>query len=157
MEAVFGEMLGITCPDGFFKMDEADLEKITVFGDGTCGGLRDPERHILITVGWKAVRRFAALILTTKDLAKNTRTEIGKAMQPFGFRDTGTLSKDIGGRAALGFSYEYEAEGIPMYAESYALKHGTTFFYLHFYARDEQKSESLDLWNTILSSARWIS
>ena len=67
----------------------------------------------------------------------------------------GFLSRAVGGETAEGFSYDYEAQGIRMSAESCVVKHGKVFYYLHIYTREEYKDENLKLWSELLSTAKW--
>ena len=61
--------------------------------------------------------------------------------------------REIAGARAWCFRYTYEAEGIPMYAESCTIKRGGDLIWLHLYAREERREESFAVWETILSSA----
>ena len=146
----------LSYPDGFHVMDEREREKLIIMGNGPWQGLSDPERHIIITVGWKALGGLSAMLVSAKDAVKSMEAKIEKPMRAFGYRPCGNLSKDVDGERAEGFCYEYEAQGVGMYAESYVLKRDKVFYYLHFYARTELKAGSLDIWNDILTSARWI-
>ena len=148
--------LVLSYPEGFHVMDEREREKLIIMGNGPWQGLSDPKRHISITVGWKALGSLSSRLLSTGDAVKDMKARIEKPMRAFGYSPGGHLSKDVGGERAEGFCYEYKAQGVGMYAESYVIKRKKVFYYLHFYARTESKSESLDTWNDILSSASWI-
>ena len=49
--------LQVFYPDGFHVMDEAERSKLKSLGGGPVECLSDPERHILISTGWKSVGR----------------------------------------------------------------------------------------------------
>lgn len=154
--AVFGDKLTLSYPDGFHVMDRAEKNSLQFFGGSTGECLSDPERHILISIGWKAIGGLSALLITAKDAAKKMETSIRKPMQNYGYRLNEFAAKSIGGEQAEGFSYEYESQGTHMYGESYAVKQARTFYYLNFYARKELLEESQNVWNMILSFAKWV-
>ena len=77
-------------------------------------------------------------------------------MQAYGYECKGFSKRTIAGEKAVGFGYEYTAKDVAMYAESYVVKRGKIFFYLHFYGRQSAKDESLEIWDKILDSAEWI-
>lgn len=152
---VSGDALTLSYPDGFHVMDSTEKSSLQFLGDASGECLSDPERHILISIGRKPIGGISSLLVSAKDAAKKAEAGIQKSMQQYGYQLNGFTAKGAGGEQAEGFSYEYEAQGIGMYAESYVIKHDRTLFYLNFYARKELLSESLEVWNEILSSAKW--
>ena len=138
--AKMAEGLTLAYPEGFHVMTESEKSGMQFFGGlpGEC--LSDPERHILISVGLKTVGGVSAF---------------RKPMQKYGYRLLGFAEKSVGSEKAEGFSYEYESQCIGMYGESCVVKRGKVLYYLNFYARRELLGESLDVWNMILSSAKW--
>ena len=151
----WNDALTISCPEGFHVLDEAERGKLNFIQDGPGGGISDPERHILISVGWKPFGGLSAMLLGIKDVAKSMEGRVRKPMQNYGYRLDGFVSGNVGNEKAEGFRYEYEADRIRMYAESYVVKYKKVLYFLHFYARRELKDESLEIWNEILLSAKW--
>lgn len=151
----WNDTLTISCPEGFHVLDEAERGKLNFIQDGPGGGISDPDRHILISTGWKPFGGLSAMLLGIKDVAKNMEGRVRKPMQNYGYRLDGFVSGNVGNEKAEGFCYEYEAGGVGMYAESWVVKYKKVLYFLHFYARRELKDESLEIWNEILSSAKW--
>ena len=143
-------------PDGFRLMDQEERSRQNFLKDGPGECLPDPQRHMLVSVGWKSAGFFISKLAGTKESAENMEARIRKGMQGFGYRAVGFLSREAGIEPAEGFGYEYEAQGVDMYAESYVVKHGKTFYYLHFYTRKELKGENLEIWKTMFSSIKWL-
>ena len=149
------DSLTLSWPDGFHVMNEEERKKLTFYGDGPSEVISDPERHIIVSVGWKPLGGFAGMLLGTRDIAKTMEKKLSRPMQAYGWRSGGALTKAVDGEKAEGFCYEYETQGIGMYGESYAVKREKTLYYLHFYARKALQSESLKVWDAILASAKW--
>lgn len=149
------DKLTLSFPESFHVMDESEQGGMRFYGGSRGQCLSDPERHILISVGRKSIGGISALLVSAKDAAKRMEASIRKPMQAYGYRLNSFLAKDVGGKQAEGFGYEYEAQGIGMYGESFVVKQDRTLYYLNLYARQERKAESMEVWSAILSSARW--
>ncbi len=154
MEERIGGALRLSCPEGFHRMTDAEKSGLTTLGNGSWAGFSDPERHMIVTVGWKRVNALVSLLLTEKDLAKNAEKQIARSMRPFGYRSGESVRRTVAGERAEGFRYGYEAQGVGMAAESLAMKHGKTVVYFHLYYREAPEEESLPVWEEILASVR---
>jgi hypothetical protein len=147
--------LSLSIPDSFRKLDEAERKKMNMLADGPGMCFSDPDRHIIISIGWKELGLLPSLLVSARDAADNSQKAISQAMQPYGYRFHETFAEDIGGESAPGFSYEYEAQGISMHGETCVIKHNKVLYYLHIYMRRELKEESTKIWKDILATAKW--
>jgi hypothetical protein len=149
-ETVLNNELRLQYSEWFRVLSEEERSRMKMLEDGQGICLSDPDRHILVSIGWKQPPKLALVMLNSRDLAKNAEKQISKAMQPYGHTAKGGRQRQIAGTEAYGFGYEYTAQGIPMYAESFTMKKKRTVYYFHFYARTELKDESLAVWNELL-------
>lgn len=144
-----------SCPDGFHVMDAEERSKLNFYEEGEGECLSDPERHIIISIGWKHLQGLAALA-GAANAAKTMEKAISKPMQQFGYRLVKMKDSVLDGEPVKGFCYEYEAQGISMVGESLACKRNKTMYYLHVYYRKELQEESASVWEDIFASMRWI-
>jgi hypothetical protein len=151
----FNNTLSLSFPDDFHVMNNDERKKLKMLADGPGECLTAPEKHIVISIGWKELGLFPSLLVSAKDAADNSQKAISKAMQPYGYRFRETFAEDIGGKSAPGFSYEYEAQCIAMHGETCVVKHNKVLYYLHIYMRREFKGESTKIWKDILATAKW--
>ena len=151
----FNNSLSLSIPDSFRKLDEAERKKMNMLADGPGMCFSDPDRHIIISIGWKELGLLPSLLVSARDAADNSQKAISQAMQPYGYRFHETFAEDIGGKSAPGFSYEYEAQGISMHGETCVIKHNKVLYYLHIYMRRDLKEDSTKLWKNILATAKW--
>jgi len=114
MNGIAIEKLTLSYPDGFHIMDAGEKEKLNFLGGSTGECLNDPDRHIIISIGYKSAGGLGFLV-SAKDAAKRTEAAIRKPMQAFSYHLNGFDKRSIGGEDAEGFRYEYEAQGISMY------------------------------------------
>ena len=154
------DSLTLTFPDGFARMSADEKRGMTTLGSGPWEGFRDPERHMIVTVGWKRINLFSALLLSGKDLAKNAEKQVCRSMKPFGYRSAEFSEARIGGASgeperASGFRYAYDAQGVGMRGEACVVKRGRDVIFFHVYYRDALSAESVPVWEKILSSARF--
>ena len=148
--------LVLTIPDGFREMTAEERNKLNMLEDGPGKVFTDPDRHIIVSVGWRPLGFVTSLLLGTKDAVSNMKTSIRRAMEPYDFHEGPSCRKALGSEKAEGFSYSYVAQDIGMYSEAYVAKHNKVFYYLYVYARAELKEESLRVWDEILASAGWV-
>lgn len=149
-----GDKRILPCPDGFHVLDSEERKGIHFLGNAQGECLSDPERHTMISVGWKSIGGIFSLLLNAKDLAKRMESDIKKSMQRYGYRLGGFEEKRVSDKKAEGFCYEYEVQGVGMYGESCIVKDGRMLYYLNVYTRKENMDESLDVWNRILLSVK---
>ncbi len=154
MEEKIGGELTVSFPDGFRRMTDGEMKKLNRLEDGPGIFMTDPERHIIVTVGWKKIALFASLLLSAKDIAKNAGGQIARAMKLYGCSEPAYTERIIAGARAPGFRYAYTAENVPMAAETCVLKRGRVVLYFNFYAREALKEESFSVWESILASVR---
>lgn len=147
--------LRFSCPEGFHEMNAEEKSALSFYGGGEYECFSDPERHMMISIGWETVKGLAALG-GAESAAKTAEKKIARSMQPFGYHLVKTEDTLLDGEAAKGFCYEYEAQGTAMAAQSFACKRNKTMYYLHVYYRKELQEESASVWKEIFDSMRWI-
>ena len=83
--------LQISCPEGFRELSSEEKAGLKFYMDrpGTC--LANPEKHIIVTVGW-VKSGLASMMISEKEAARKAEEKISKAMkaneyQPEGFQD----------------------------------------------------------------------
>ena len=135
-------------------MNAEEKRQLPSLGEGPAEALKDPDRHVIITIGWKKVPCMISALFSANDAANAIRKSLRKPMAAFGYHSEQDLRRTIAGENAGGLSYEYVAQGIAMYGESYVIKHGNYYFYFHIYTRTEYKDSNLQVWNEILESVR---
>ena len=150
---VLNDKLSGVCPASFHVMTEEERSKVPLLEDGQWVGLKSPDLHVLVTVGWKQISP-VAMMLSGKSLATYMEKQIRKAMSGFGYKLDRFQERKIAGVSARGILYEYMAQGVEMYAESYVMKLDKAICYFHFYGRTARKGESISAWNEILSSVQ---
>ncbi len=155
-ELLLGGELALNVSEGFRIMDDAERSGLSPLAGGEWTGLSDPDRHMIVTLGWKRTGGFAAALLSERDLAKGMEKKIRKPMRPFGYRLESFSERTIAGARAGGLRYSYEVQDTAMTGESWALKRGKTFFYFHAYMRSSLLEESLPVWNALLDSAGFL-
>ena len=111
---ILNDELKLAYPEGFHVLSAEEMDRMQFLEKGAGICLSDPERHILISVGWKRPGVLAGLMLNAGDLAKNSEKTIRKAMQNMGYRCRGFEKRQIAGNRAEGFGYEYSAQGVEM-------------------------------------------
>ncbi len=149
---MIGEQLKLPCPNGFHLMSDEEKAKLNFLESGKGFCLRDEDRHMLVSIGWKETGMLTSMLLSDISLEKNMESSIRQAMQPYGFQPETHLNRQIAGMNATGFRYTYTAQNISMLSESYVLRNGQSVIYFHLYARNALRDDSLPVWNDLLAS-----
>ena len=148
------DSLHFSFPDTFQKMSEKETQQLRMDPSGPSVSLRDEGRHIIVSLGHRRAGLLAA-ILNSKDLIKNTQSQIASVMQPFDYRLTGYQDRVLAGKITPSFQYTYLAKGIQMVGECCVLKADKTIYYLHCYVRQSGMEEGIQLFKEILETARF--
>lgn len=152
---VLNNELTLPCPDGFYVMDEEEIKTLAFIASGPGVCLKDPDRHIVVSAGYKKAGGLTARLLNQKDVATKSEGSIRDAMRAYGYLREGAGKREIGGLPADGFQYSYTAEETDMYGETYVLKKGKTFYYFHAYMRNAHKKGGQMVLDEILNGVVW--
>ena len=142
-------------PDGFGVMGPEEVKALNTFKEGPGWCIKDPDRHMIITVAWKKAGGLTSLLAGTKDVAKSFDSSFKKLMAPYGYVLEGYVEGEIAGRKYDGIKYHYTAQDIEMYGESLSVKNGKNYYYVHFYARQELREASDKVMENILTGSSW--
>ena len=154
-QTVLNQELKVTIPDGFHEMSEAEHGNLNLLKEAPDWCISDPDRHILLSVAWKK-QSLASMLLSSGDVAENMEKSLRKPMAAYGYKLEGFLEESLDGTTASGFRYSYTAQGIGMTGESFSVKKGKTFYYIHCYLRSEFLEESLPVLKEIFASWKWL-
>ena len=152
IKVTLNDSLNMMFPDGFHELDKDEREKTKILFDGEWKGITDPDRHMLVTAGWKKIGGLVSLLLPGSEITKNAEKLISKSMQPYGYSLQGFAGKKIAGVEAQGFAYTYNSEGTDMYGETYVTKVVMLLYYFHMYSSAIDKEKNVSAWNGILES-----
>ncbi len=152
-ELLLNNELKFTYPEGFHVMTEEERRQQSQPLNGSWEGFSDPERHVIMTVGWKQIPGFSAKLLSGKDIARNSEKYLRKVMKPYGYRLEQYYERTAAGIETNGFSYSYTVQGIAMTGYCYELKRNKSVYYFHFYTRTELKEENQKVLDEILDLA----
>ena len=153
---VLNQELKVVIPDGFHEMDEAERGKLNLYREAPDWCISDPARHIVLSVAWKR-QSLASLLLSSREIADKMEKSIRKPMEPYGYKLEAFLQESFHGTPADGFRYSYTAQGIGMTGESFSVKHGKTFYYIHSYVRSALLEESLSVLRELYNFWEWLS
>ena len=155
MKTVLNKEWRVTVPGGFREMDDVERGKLNTLEATPQWGAQDPDRHMVISVAWKK-RGFASLLVNSQEVAKKMEAAVRGPMQAYGYHLEGFLTEDAGGMKADGFRYTYTVQDIGMTRESYSIKKGKTFYYLHIYYRTELANENASVIRELIGSSEWV-
>ena len=147
--------MNITCTGGFRALDDEEKQELDFYGGAADLCLRDPDRHIMISIACKQVNPLALLILSEKELAKQTEKVMAGVMKPYGYVFREFITKQIDGKKAEGYRCDYLAQDTEMSGMTLCLKRNKAIYYLYAYFRRSAEEESLKAVEELLDQIRW--
>ena len=141
----------VPCPEGFHVMNEEERSGLPFGDSGPCESLSAPDRHIIMTIGWKRLTGLFSGRQTEERLAVKAESVYGKLMRKYDYHMEGFLTREACGRTIPGYDFSYQASGTEMYGETLVLKIEKTVYYVNFYTRLEWKEENLRLLDEMMN------
>ena len=146
------EKLQLNFPDGFTLMGDEEQKELNIANKGDqCICLKDENRHIVVSTAHQKLNSFGAMMLNSSSIAGRMEKQVAGLMKKTAYRPMGKTERSFAYGKAAGFACSYEAEGVPMYGESYVLKDGKDCYYLHFYMREKDRDKYQKLINGVFS------
>ena len=152
---LLNDELELKIPQEALIYDEAERNALNTTGGAPQFVIGWKENHLIVSVAWKKVNGFAAMLVSTKDACKNAEKAIAEAQRPFGYQLKEFKSTTIGGEKTEGFRYTYTAQDIDMTADTFVIKRKSTFYYIYCYSRTANAETNDALWQNLLTQAEW--
>ncbi len=154
-KTVLNSELILTCPEGFRELTKEELGQYRYYKETPGWCVKDEDRHIMLSVSW--VKSFGpiAAVTNSEGVAKSMEKKVRKLMAQSGYRLDGFIRRELGGKTADGFRYEYTAQETEMTGETFSVKNGRMFYYIYYYARTDLREESIRILEEIFDTAEW--
>ena len=148
----------IEIPDGFYVMSAEELRQAYQSEDPNRWGMRDKERHIIVTVMWKAYSVLPGLFLSDlKAVCKKNEHLSSKGYAGHGYRCDGFFSLSVDGQPAEGYRFSYRVEDVEQSAETILIRQGRTIYSVTFAGRTENKEADQEVFSGITAGIRYLS
>ncbi|MBQ3404308.1 MAG: hypothetical protein IJG63_02680 [Oscillospiraceae bacterium] len=155
-KALINNELSLSYPDGFQLMDREELKNAYLDDNPDRWGIRDGERHGLISVWWhesgQMLSSFARHFGGVKSIAKSIEAKLRKGFRRNNYKFGGFFPTQLCGEEAHGLRYEYSVGDIAQYAETIVVQHKNRCYTVYYYARKDGDPSNHRLFEDILSS-----
>lgn len=157
MEKVLvNDNLELAMPDGFRTMERDEVKKAYGFDYDCLWGMRDEERHMMLTIIWKVSNKVLAKLGTAKIIAEQQDKGLRKRFKRMGYQSGDVRPIEIAGIEGCNFSYSYELEGTELACETNVVKDGTCCYSIYYYTRADCAEENRSLYEDILASMKLV-
>ena len=156
-ESIINGEMKVRVPDGFEIMDAETLKEAYMDDNPDRWGIRDRERHIVISVFYH--RSSPALVKIAGNagaVAKSTQSKLKKGLKDYAYSFGKYFDCTAGDLKASGFTYEYELKGIRQKAETVVAIKGNCCYTFYYYARKDGSPEDRRLFEDFLGSVSFI-
>ena len=144
--------LTLSCPEGFAEMTPNELERAFSYRDARIFGIRDTERHIVITITWHKVNVFLAALSDPASTLRSAEFRLRRALSRYGFKKTGSLTRTLAGQTAKGFGYSFQVSGLIREGEVWMIRKKNCYYTVYTYARKPVSQENRAVIEGILKS-----
>ena len=155
MKEIIIDNLIMSYDDSFEILGEEETDQLKFYDDNKGICLKNEDKHLMITIGYKKINSLINLILSENNLIKTTQNDIARAMKKYDYQLIDYSKKIIKDKQAHGFSYKYIADDINMYGEAYVIKFNKAIYYLYLYSRSDNYKENKEIFDNILNQIEW--
>ena len=148
--------LNLAVPEGFDVLTAEELKNLNPLKEGDGGGaIRNSEKHIVVSAAWKKHGGLVSLLVSQDEGIEALEKQLAKALKPYGYVRDEFKKETVGAKEADAVVYHYEAQSVPMCAESIMVKDGGIYYYIHCYYRSELAEESRKVLEEIFKDSSW--
>ena len=153
-----GGAVEVEVPDGFCVMSAEELKQAYQSEDPNRWGMRNKERHIIMTVMWKAYHGLAGLFLSDlRAVCKKNEQLSSKGYAGHSYRCDGFFSLSVDGQPAEGYRFSYRIGDVEQSAETILIKQDKTIYSFTFAGRTENKAADREMFAGITAGIRFLS
>ena len=150
------ETFTLQIPDGFEVLTEEDLRKMyRNVGDPFKWGMRDPEKHVIMTVLWKQYPALLSWTLDLKAVVKKNEQLTGKAHAAHSYRFLEFFSMQAGDEHAEGYRFSYDKEGVTQVCSNFLVRDGRTLYAFMCVGREENMDADRDSFRQIMETLQY--
>ena len=155
-KAMVNDSLEFVMPEGFRLMDHEELVQAYELDYPCMWGMRDEERHVVLSVFWKVNNKLLAKLATPKlvaDSRQNTLRRILKGREPH-FDEKFTC--EIAGQKAQGLRYGYVNKGNSYTCEYVVVMNGRACYTIDYYSRSDLAEANRPIYEEVISSMTFV-
>ena len=145
--------LELVRPEGFRVMDHEELKQAYGIDYDCMWGMRDEERHIILSVFWKVSNKLISKLGTAKLVADESQKAMRRRYRKAGYHSNGLFETEVAGNKAWGFSYGYTPDGPAQSCETVVVKDGTCCYTVLYHTREECAQANRAIYEEVLASA----
>lgn len=155
-KVMVNDSLEIAQPEGFRLMDKQELVHAYEIDYPLMWGMRDEERHVVLSVFWKVNNKLLAKLATPKLVADSRRNTLRRILKERDLHFDEEFTSEIAGLKARGMRYRYVNNGNQYTCEYVVVINDRTCYTIDYYSRSDHAEENRPLYEEILSSVAFV-
>lgn len=156
-KAMVNDSLEISQPEGFRVMNHEELRRAYGLDYDCMWGMRDENRHVILSVFWKVSNRLISMLGSAKLVAEQSEKNLRRRYKKVGYHSDGLFEVEVAGLGGWGFRYGYSPEGSAVQScETVVIKNGTCCYTIMYHTRAERAQANRALYEEILASVRML-
>ena len=146
------EAMQLSCPDGFREMSPEEVNKVASPYHSHRFGIWDEKGRLMVIIVWHYINVFSMSLTDPRTSLYGVEMRMRHMYQPYDYKKTASLRREIGGRKAKGYAYEYTINGQYQSGEVYMFRNKRDYYTLYTYAWEPMEGAVKDSLQGILDS-----
>ena len=155
-KAMVNDSLEFAMPEGFRLMDHEELVQAYELDYPLMWGMRDEERHVVLSVFWKVNNKLLAKLATPKLVADSRRNTLRRILRERDIHFDEEFDSEIAGLKARGLRYRYVNNGNQYTCEYVVVINDRTCYTIDYYSRSDLAEANRPMYEEILSSMTFV-
>ena len=155
-KAMVNDSLEFAMPEGFRLMGHEELVQAYELDYPLMWGMRDEERHVVLSVFWKINNKLLAKLATPKLVADSRRNTLRRILRERDLHFDEEFDSEIAGLKARGLRYRYVNNGNQYTCEYVVVINDRTCYTIDYYSRSDLAEANRPMYEEILSSMAFV-
>ena len=151
-KATINEELELAYPDSFRIMSPDELRQAYGVDYADMWGIRDEERHAIVTVIWRESSELLLKLFGAHSLVKQYEKKLRKTYRDNDYRCDGFFDGMLAGRKMDGLRFSYAHEGMRQIGEMLVFRRGACNYTLCYYTREDTAQVNEPMYAELLTS-----
>lgn len=155
VKTLINNELYLSYPDGFHEMSAAELKETFLDENPNRWGIKDENRHMLITVLWNNTNMLSALVVGPQAVAYSAERKLSASLNKSNYKSGAIEAIKINGRNCYKFAYKYVLENVEQIGEVLVMQNVNRYYTMYTYALKDKKQAARVIIDSITNSLKF--
>ena len=155
VKTLINNELYLSYPDGFHEMDASELKATFLDDNPNRWGIKDENRHMLITVLWNKTNMLSAIMVGPQAVAYSAERKLSASLNKSNYKSGAIEQVKLGGRNCYRFAYKYFLENVEQIGEVLVMQNVNHYYTLYTYALKKNEKAARVVIDAVVNSLKF--